>query len=137
MKHQGNKKYQAWVRFLTGIFFFIFMGQTFSLIYWFRRSRSIIGLAKEKKTIKEKKSWRNLQKAYECNSVLIFFWHAYNMQVMLHIMSVQHWNNGYQGSHFQRDLTLGGKRKGVALLCRHVWNWFPLPTCLQNVFLCI
>lgn len=48
------------------------MGQTFSLIYWFRRSRSIIGLAKEKKKPSKKKKVEGIYKKHMSAIVFLF-----------------------------------------------------------------
>lgn len=125
-------------------------------MYWFRRSRSVLRLAKGKKSLK-KKSWRNLQNPYECNSVLIFYWCVQNASntyaswvcsteilipdgsiTGISTISITEILNLYQGSHFQSDFTLGEKRKWVSLFCRCIWNWFPLPSChTKCILMCL
>lgn len=58
------------------------MAQAFSLTYWFRRSKSVLGLAKKKKIMKEKEVG-GIYKKHMSAIVFLFSADVYKLQVIL------------------------------------------------------
>lgn len=129
IKHEPSrqrKKYQVWVRCLTRITYIIFMGETFSLTFWFRRCRSVLGLAKgEKKSLKEKKLEEFTKSMYVqlCSCFLLTYAknasNAYESRVCTaEIMDIK-------AHTFKGISAWTAEERDQFALCAYIYSWWP------------